>query len=76
MLIWLKLYKCIIKVFFYFDDIYITKNKELCMIEEKLADVQEVFFEVNNGEYVKVDMTLPLQMLFDDVMTFVSITDF
>jgi hypothetical protein len=46
------------------------------MIEEKLADVQEVFFEVNNGEFVKVDMTLPLQMLFDDVMTFVSKTDF
>lgn len=68
--------KCVIKDFFKYDDIHITKNKELCMIEEKLADVQEVFFEVNNGEFVKVDMTLPLQMLFDDVMTFVSKTDF
>lgn len=46
------------------------------MIDENLLDVPEVFFEVNSGEYVKVDMTLPLQMLFDDVMTFVSKTDF
>lgn len=46
------------------------------MIEEKLADVQEVFFEVDSGEFVRVDMTLPLQMLFDDIMTFISKTDF
>ena len=43
--------------------------------EEKLTDPQGVFFEVNSGEFVKFDMTLPLQILFDDVMTFVSVTD-
>lgn len=36
----------------------------------------EVFLEVNNGEYLQFDMTLPIQILFDDVMTFVSKTDF
>lgn len=43
--------------------------------DENLTDVQKVFFEVNNGEFMNFDMTLPLQMLFDDVMTFVSVTD-
>ncbi len=45
------------------------------MIEEKLADVQKVFFELDKGEFMNVDMTLPLQMLFDDVMSFVSVTE-
>ncbi|MBO6087628.1 hypothetical protein J6P92_04695 [bacterium] len=39
-------------------------------------DVTEVFLETPDGGYVKFDMTLPLQMLFDDVITFVSSTDF
>ena len=37
--------------------------------------VPEVYFDMNNGEFVKIDMSLPLQMLFDDVMTFVSKTE-
>ncbi len=36
----------------------------------------EVFVDLQNGEYLQFDMTLPIQMLFDDVMTFVSKTDF
>lgn len=36
----------------------------------------EVFLDLNNGEYLKFDMTLPIQILFDDVMNFVSKTDF
>jgi len=43
--------------------------------DENMTDIQKVSFEVNNGEFMDFDMTLPLQMLFDDVMTFVSITD-
>lgn len=38
-------------------------------------NVTEVFFDLNNGEYLQFDMTLPLQILFDDVMNFVSKTD-
>ena len=37
---------------------------------------QQIFLDLNNGEYLKIDVTLPLQMLFDDVMTFVCKTDF
>lgn len=47
-------------------------------MEEKTkneSSTQEVFFDLNNGEYVMIDMNLPLQMLFDDVMTFVSQTE-
>lgn len=36
----------------------------------------EVFLDLNNGEYLQFDMTLPLQMLFDDAISFVSKTDF
>ena len=36
----------------------------------------EVFLDLNNGEYLQFDMTLPLHILFDDVMNFVSKTDF
>jgi hypothetical protein len=39
------------------------------------ASTTEVFLDLNNGEYLQFDMTLPLQMLFDDIMTFVSKTD-
>ena len=35
-----------------------------------------VFLDLNNGEYLQFDMTLPIQILFDDVMNFVSKTDF
>jgi hypothetical protein len=39
-------------------------------------EITEVFLELNNGEYLQFDMTLPLQMLFDDALNFVSKTDF
>jgi len=48
------------------------------MIEEKLApknDLPDVFFEVDGGEFVKVNLSLPLQILFDDVISFVSSTE-
>ena len=48
------------------------------MIDEKLAvqnDLPEIFFEVDRGEYIQVNMSLPLQMLFDDVLSFVSTTE-
>lgn len=48
------------------------------MIQETAMDfsASEVFVEMNNGEFLQFDMTLPIQMLFDDVFTFVSKTDF
>lgn len=48
------------------------------MISEKETEAREteVFVDLNNGEYLQFDMTLPLQILFDDVMNFVSKTDF
>ena len=48
------------------------------MISEKEAEAREteVFVDLNNGEYLQFDMTLPLQILFDDVMNFVSKTYF
>lgn len=48
------------------------------MIQETAMNYSagEVFLDLNNGEYLKFDMTLPLQMLFDDVFNFVSKTDF
>lgn len=48
------------------------------MTDEKLAqknELPEIFFEVERGEYVQVNMSLPLQMLFDDVLSFVSTTE-
>ena len=39
-------------------------------------ETAEVFVDLNNGEYLQFDMTLQMQILFDDVMTFVSKTDF
>ena len=47
------------------------------MKEEVVSEnsVPDIYFDMNNGEYVKIDMSLPLQMLFDDVMTFVSKTE-
>lgn len=47
-------------------------------MKEEIANEQsapEVYFDLNNGEFIKIDMNLPLQMLFDDVMTFVSKTE-
>lgn len=48
------------------------------MINKQKAEeqTQEVFLDLNNGEYLQFDMTLPIQILFDDVMNFVSKTDF
>ena len=38
-------------------------------------ETQEVFLDLNNGEYLQFDMTLQMQILFDDAMTFVSRAD-
>lgn len=48
------------------------------MVENTTKDFSEceVYLDLNNGEYLQFDMTLPMQMLFDDVFTFVSKTDF
>ncbi|MBP3923959.1 hypothetical protein J6E39_01790 [bacterium] len=48
------------------------------MIESQMVNVEptEVIIDMDNGEYMQFDMTLPLQVLFDDIMTFVSKTDF
>lgn len=48
------------------------------MIESQMVKEEptEVIIDLNNGEYMQFDMTLPLQVLFDDIMTFVSKTDF
>jgi len=45
------------------------------MITEANAMGTEVFLDLQNGEYLQFDMTLPIQILFDDIMTFVSKTD-
>ena len=53
--------------------------KELYMIiadKGNQQETQEVFLDLNNGEYLQFDMTLQMQILFDDVMTFISRTDF
>lgn len=45
------------------------------MMDAAEMNQTEVFVDLQNGEYLQFDMTLPIQMLFDDVMTFVSKTD-
>ncbi len=45
------------------------------MVETSESQQTEIFLEQKNGEFVQIDMTLPLQILFDDVMTFVSKID-
>ena len=47
-------------------------------MEQPMVETKEpeVFIDLNNGEYLQFDMTLPIQILFDDVMNFVSKTDF
>lgn len=37
---------------------------------------QKLFYEQQNGEFAEIDLSLPLQILFDDVISFVSQTDF
>ncbi len=44
--------------------------------QKQEEQTQEVFLDLNNGEYLQFDMTLPIQILFDDVMNFVSKTNF
>lgn len=44
--------------------------------QKQEEQTQEVFLDLNNGEYLQFDMTLPIQILFDNVMNFVSKTDF
>lgn len=48
------------------------------MINEFMAEdsTTKLFVESNNGIFQEFDVSLPLQMLFDDVITFVSKTDF
>ena len=54
------------------------KSKGVCIMNEKILDesAPEVFLDLNNGEYLQFNMTIPIQILFDDVMNFVSKTDF
>ena len=40
-----------------------------------ITDLTEVFVDLDNGEYLQIDMTLPIQILFDDAVNFVSILD-
>lgn len=42
----------------------------------KTEETSEVFIDLNNGEYLQFDMTLPIQMLFDDAFNFLSKADF
>lgn len=35
-----------------------------------------IFLQIDNGEFIEFNLTLPLQMLFDDAINFVSKTDF
>lgn len=44
------------------------------MIKENIDEDLRVFLDLENGESFKVDLTFPLQMLFDDVINFVSTT--
>lgn len=37
--------------------------------------VGEVFIEIDRGEFIQFDMTLPLQILFDNAFYFVSKID-
>ena len=48
------------------------------MNKQKLESISapDVIVELNNGEYLQFNMSLPLQILFDDVLTFVSETEF
>ena len=47
-------------------------NKEAA----KKDELFKVIIEKDNGTFDEFEMSLPLQMLFDDVITFVSKTDF
>lgn len=42
----------------------------------KKDELFKVIIEKDNGTFDEFEMSLPLQMLFDDVITFVSKTDF
>ena len=48
------------------------------MVKDTVEDLSAgaVYLDLNNGEYLQFNMTLPIQMLFDDIFTFVSKTDF
>ncbi len=48
------------------------------MISETTVEnsMAKVFVELDSGKFKEIDISLPLQMLFDDVMTFISKTDF
>lgn len=48
------------------------------MISESTVEnsMTKVFVELDSGKVNEIDMSLPLQMLFDDVITFISKTDF
>lgn len=38
--------------------------------------VQKIFLQTENGGFIEVNMTLPMEMLFDDIINFISKTDF
>ena len=42
----------------------------------KQDDNFKIIIEKDNGTFDEFEVSLPLQMLFDDVITFVSQTDF
>ncbi|MFI3301329.1 MAG: hypothetical protein R3Y28_07930 [Candidatus Gastranaerophilales bacterium] len=45
------------------------------MAEINVENETQVFFELDDGEILNIDMNLPLQILFNDVMEFVSFMD-
>lgn len=53
-------------------------KKEYFMVTEATAEnsMTHIYVELDNGKFEEFDMSLPLQMLFDDVITFISKTDF
>lgn len=48
------------------------------MVKDTVEDFStcQVYLDLNNGEYLQFNMTLPMQMLFGDGFNFISKTDF
>ena len=42
--------------------------------EIKSLSTPKVYVDMENGEFMEFNMSIPLQILFDDVMTFVTKT--
>ena len=41
---------------------------------EQSATTPKIFVGMDNGEFMELNMAIPLQILFDDVITFVTKT--